>query len=690
MTDLPKAVFLSYASQDAGPALRISEALRAAGIEVWFDQSELRGGDAWDSKIRRQIRECALFVPVISAHTQERLEGYFRREWRLAVDRTQDMAEGKPFLLPVVVDDTAERDAHVPEAFRTVQWTRLQDGETSPAFAQHVARLLSPGAMLSSSRPVASSHASTARAYETSSGTATSARETATSGWRPSPTVLVIAVLVIVAGYFALDKFMLSERSAPPSLTGESGGAPPPPPATPSKSDETIAAPAKSIAVLPFVDMSEKRDQEFFSDGLAEELLDMLAKVPDLQVIARTSSFSFKGKSDDVRAIGQKLSVANILEGSVRKSGRRVRITTQLVRTDTGTHIWSETYDRDVKDVFQVQDEIASAVVEKLKITLLNPVPSAPTRTENSDAHMQYLQGQYYFQQDSRDGLAKAVEFYKRALALDQTYAPAWASLSWAYNRQVANGYAMMDATLPKAVEAANNAIRYDPNFGFGYAALALTQIFGKHAWAEGAANFSKAVALDPGNAISVASWSHVERAIGHEAKALELSRQAIELDPLNLVIRKYHARTLLHAGRLEEAEREMRKVLDLNPALPGAHHDLGRILLAEGRSSEALAEFEAESDPGWHIFGPPLGLHAVGRDREAQAAFAKLLADPNGSEFQVAELYAYLGNADKALEWLDIAYEKRDPGFFWVRGDPAFKSLGKYPRFQKVLDRVK
>ena len=264
MTEPSKAVFLSYASQDAEAARHICDALRSAGVEVWFDQSELRGGDVWDRQIRKHIHDCALFVPIISSTTQARLEGYFRREWKLAVDRTHDMAEGKPFLVPVVIDDTKDQEAEVPESFRAVQWTRLPEGQTPPAFVERVARLLSPGQAPASAkvRPQA----------PPTSALVTPSKEPARTSWRSRSEVLLIAAVAVIAvGYVAIDRFVLSKHVAeavPASASAVQSVAP---------TQSTI--PEKSIAVLPFVDMSEKKDQEYFSDGLSEELIDHLRRL---------------------------------------------------------------------------------------------------------------------------------------------------------------------------------------------------------------------------------------------------------------------------------------------------------------------------------------------------------------------------------------------------------------------------
>jgi len=617
MSDPSRAVFLSYASQDAEAARHICEALRGIGIEVWFDQHELRGGDAWDQTIRREIRDCALFIPIISANTQARLEGYFRREWKLAIARTHDMAEEKTFLLPVVVDDTSPLEASVPEPFRAVHWTRLTAGEVPPAFVARVSQLLS-----------------------------------AVEPGRPTSTRLAPA--------------------AAPAVHRVSSG-----PGT---------VPEHSIAVLPFVNMSADKEQEYFSDGLAEELINLLARIPELRVPARTSSFSFRGRQVTAGEIGQALNVAHVLEGSVRKAGNRLRITVQLVRSDNGYHLWSETFDRTLDDIFQIQDDIARAVVDKLKLTLLTAVPSASTVATNVEAHNLYLQGQYFRDRETQADLDKAVDCYQRALALDAGYARAWAGLSAVYVRQIGNSYIALDQGYALSRAAAEKAIALDPTLGDAYSSLGVVLVNIDHDWRGSATRLARARVLDPGNPLLLLVTAVVGQALGNAEEAVELLRQALDRDPLNLLARRYFARMLYYSNRLAEAEAEIRQVLELSASYPAAHYELGRILLAQGKVSAAVAAFEAEATPGWQTFGLPLGYHAQGRAADAQAALAAMLRESTGAEFQIAEAHAYLGDADQAFRWLEAAVASKDPGIMWLHGDPLLRGLTGDPRYAALL----
>jgi TolB-like protein len=397
MPGVSNAVFLSYASEDAKAAERIATALRAAGVEVWFDKSELRGGDAWDRQIREQIHDCRLFIPIISSNSERRDEGYFRREWSLAADRTRDMAHKRAFLVPVVIDGTPERGASVPEKFHELQWTRLPGGETPPEFLERIQRLLLPETV-------------PARGPETPVALGSTAVQSSKGSGRPfwssTSTVWAIsAVLAFALAYFAVDRLRLSKRTA--AVPGSAAPA-------------SATAPEKSIAVLPFVDLSEKHDQEYFADGMAEEVIDLLANIPGLRVIGRTSSFQFKGKNQDLRAIGNALGVSYVVEGSVRKAAERLRVTAQLISAQDGSHLWSHTYDASVGDALNVQDEIASNLARALEVSVGAAEYHLDRPSFNStEAYDLYLRGLHAYERYDKEGLAAAAGYFQQALELD-------------------------------------------------------------------------------------------------------------------------------------------------------------------------------------------------------------------------------------------------------------------------------
>jgi TolB-like protein/lipopolysaccharide biosynthesis regulator YciM len=652
------AVFLSYASEDIPAAQRICLALRAADIEVWFDQSELRGGDTWDAAIRAQIKTCALFVPIISAHSRARVEGYFRLEWKLAVDRSHLIAAEKAFLVPIVIDDTKESEARVPDRFREIQWTRLPDGEPTAEFVNRIRRLLvpvEPSIILSASKP--------------------NATPDKPRNLLSVPMLAITALLLAALAYIAITH--RSTRSLP-ATSAVSSGAP------------TADAPVvsdKSIAVLPFTDLSEKKDQQYFSDGLSEELIDLLAQIPALKVTARTSSFSFRDRPVTVAEIGRLLNVANVLEGSVRKAGNTVRITAQLVRADNGYHIWSATFDRDLKDVFKVQDDIARVVVDKLKLTLTGGLPTTAARTENTEIHNLLLQGIFAAQSDTDEGTAQALKAFQRAISIDPTYAPAWNGIGRMKFRRGVNGYEPVKDALKVAEESIQRAIELDPGLADAYAQLGSIRVV-QFNWDASVAATDKALQLDPGNLDALFIQAIRAQATQTSNDAIAAMQKALDRDPLNLLNRRYAARILYYAGRLDQSEALLRKILAVSPTFSAAHYELGRVLLARGNIPKAVAEFEAESNPVWRGNGLPLGYHAAHRKADADAALQNLLSASDGSEFQVSEVFAYFGDSDKAFRWLNRALTA-DPGIIWLRNDPLCVGLTADPRYQAILKRM-
>ena len=679
MTEPSKAVFLSYASQDAEAARHICDALRSAGVEVWFDQSELRGGDVWDRHIRKHIHDCALFVPIISSTTQARLEGYFRREWKLAVDRTHDMADAKPFLVPVVIDDTNDQEAEVPELFRAVQWTRLPEGKTPPAFVERVARLLSPG------QPRASANARSSSALK--SAAATPAKNSARASWRYQPAVLLIAAVAILAGgYFAVDKFVLSKRAAEAGPASAS--------AVQSIAPIQSMIPEKSIAVLPFVDMSEKKDQEYFSDGLSEELIDHLAHSADLKVIARTSSFQFKGKSEDVRTIATKLGVANLLEGSVRTSGHAVRITAQLIRASDGTHLWSQSYDRQVSDIFKVQDEIAETVVEALKATLTGGTADSVDRERNVEAYNLLLKGNFFFERSHPGDYEQAIEQYKHALELDPHYALVWAKLARVYIVEAGSPELSVAEAELKARDALQRALSIDPNLAVAHRWLGRIYVNFRWDWTAAKSELERAIALDPNGlegdyahtdllALTALITGRFEDVLRHES-------QNLARNPLDTKELYFLGWMLFDAGHLEEAAAIQHRLLELDPAFLYAHRDAAMTLLLMGKNGDALAEGEKETDEESRLLIPALVYRAMGRKTDADMMLRQLEAKfANVDAYDIGTVYAYRGEADAAVTWLERAYKQRDGSMISLKVNPLLRNLRSDARYQGLLRKM-
>lgn len=446
----------------------------------------------------------------------------------------------------------------------------------------------------------------------------------------------------------------------------------------------------KSIAVLPFADMSEARDQEYFADGMAEEILDLLSRIPALKVIARTSSFQFKGKGADVRTVAQQLGVATVLEGSVRKAGTRLRITTQLIRAADGSHLWSQSYDRQVDDVFRIQDEIAGAIVKRLELSLLTPATPGAAPTSSAEAHSLFLQANYLASHDTDEDLDTAVQLYHHAIVADPAYAAAYARLSYCYARRVANGLDTDGAGYANARSAAERAIALDPRLAEGYLALGVARMQYELNWQAAAELIEKARALDPNNVLMFELAGHLTAATRSLQESIANFQHAVERDPLNLLMHRYLARMLYYDGQYREATQQLQQVIDLDPHFPAVHYELGRILIAQGDAQAALKAMAAEPSPTWRYIGMPLAYHALKRSAETRMAMAELIAHSSGSEFQVAEAYGFMGDADQALHWLERAREQHDPGVMVIRRDPMLKSLEHDPRYAAFLASVR
>ncbi len=493
----------------------------------------------------------------------------------------------------------------------------------------------------------------------------------------------IIGMLVLALGYFAIDKFVIGpdrdsmEVTTPAKITEEhipSSGEPP--------------ANDRSIAVLPFVNMSSDPEQEYFSDGLSEELLNLLAKIPELRVAARTSSFSFKGKDLEIPEIASRLKVAHILEGSVRKSGNQIRITTQLIQADNGFHLWSETYDRQLDNIFQIQDEIAIAVVDALKINLLGEAPRVIET--DPEAYQLFLQGQYLGNSSSVETLPQAIRLLKDALDIDPDYAPAWTELAFAYISN--SGYGLMpikDAFL-LADEAIERSLESDPDHAGAYAARGISNVFNKFNFKAGIDDFRHALLLDPGNAGVISSNGTGARVLGRLDESIQLFDSAIERDPLTPLTHVLKGGAYLNVGRLDESEAAYRNALLLSPNFTGLHYRLARVKLGKGDVPAALSEIEQETNDVYGPTGRAMVYHTLANRESSQLALDDLIENHAGSAaYQIAEVYAFRNEADKAFEWLEQSVAIRDSGIITTLGNPALLGLRTDPRWQPFLEKL-
>ncbi len=612
MSGAGKAVFLSYASQDAEAARRICEALCAAGIEVWFDQSELRGGDAWDAKIRRQIKECALFLPVISANTQSRTEGYFRLEWKLAALRTYAFADGTPFLLPVVIDATQEDLALVPEEFRAVQWTR------------------------------------------------------ATGGQMPASAVANLRLLLGQPGPQASPRVSPSRGADPPRSAGP------------------------SIAVLAFANLSRDPENEYFSDGISEELLNVLAKIPGLKVAARTSAFFFKGRNVPIPEIARTLGVAHVVEGSVRKMGNRVRITAQLIDARDGFHLWSENFDRELQDIFAVQDEIAGLIARNLQLKL--SATNRAARVVDPEAHRLVLEGRHFWTLRTEAGFARAEQAFTRALDIDPDFAPAHAGLAdvsvvRAWYLGLGDGGAYQQ-DLKRAAAALQQALALDPSLAESHAATAVVN-FLESRWDESEREFQEALRLNPNYAVAHHWHAHLLAGRGDLGAALAALERSIALDPLSVVTLVIYASQLNFARRYEDVLAITDRALALRSTVIAPLHGARALaLLALGRNDEALAaaRIVTQEETWWMRWWAAeealFVLKQAGAAGEANAILGRWEANLPADSLNRGLMLHAVGRFDDALPFLEnmvpSLYSRFHFQTIWddVRDDPRFHAL--------------
>jgi TolB-like protein/tetratricopeptide (TPR) repeat protein len=448
-----------------------------------------------------------------------------------------------------------------------------------------------------------------------------------------------------------------------------------------------IAISEKSIAVLPFVDMSQAKDQEYFSDGISEELLNLLAKITQLHVAARTSSFSFKGKDVPIPEIAKTLHVANVLEGSIRKAGDQVRITAQLIRAADGYHVWSETWDRKLDDIFKIQDEIAGKVVEELKVTLLGAAPKVLTTDPQSYAL--YLQARELAGQKTAEAYAKSDALYRQALAIDPRYAPAWDHLARNFSDEAGIGVLSNQEGFTRAREAEEKALAIDSDYApalaqLGYIADAQNDLVGA------AKYYEHALAVDPTNLGVLNNTAVFLQDVGRLDEALALYEAVVRRDPVNANAIANLGNGQRLAGRYDASIASDRTVLSLSPARGVVRTLLGIALLSKGDPSAALAEVQQETSEVWRMIGLPLAYHALGRKAESDKALAALIAKYEKDwPYNVAYVYAFRGEADEAFAWLEKAIEYQDPGISEIVTENLFDKLHADPRWLPFLRKI-
>jgi len=658
VTETEHAVFLSYASQDAAAALRICESLRAAGIEVWLDQSELRGGDAWDTAIRRQIKTCALFLPVISTNTSARSEGYFRLEWKLAVDRSHLMAAERAFILPVVVDGIREANALVPDRFREVQWTSCPAGETSAEFVARIVCLLSRDAPR----------------VHTSSPRAPASPAIAPARRRPSArTALVIGVAaaaLIAAGVLAA--YWMALRNQAIGL----------------------------VAVLPFENATGDPANDYLSNGISESLINRLSGLIGLHVISRTSAFGFKGKSMELTEIGKKLGVDALVVGNLTLHGARLNISTELVRASDSTQLWGDHYERAMDDVQQLEGQIATTIAQTLRRRLSGDEKARLAHNETSDpeAYRLYLKGREFLVGTDAE-MDKSVDFFQQAVARAPDYAMAYAGLADVYSVQAFLGASGRTEAAAKARGAATRALELAPDLGEVHASLAGILFLFEWDWAGADAEFRRAIDLSPGSEAVHEAYGSFLNAMGRLDQGLAQSREAARLDPLS--VQPFHdmAINALIRRDFEKAAAGFRHTTEIDPHWTWGYIKLARALALQGKCKEAFVQAEIAER---RIAG---GVGALSRSwlgstyatcGDATRAREKL-AELHGFETKryvdpatFADIHASLGEIDEAVHWYRKAFADRSPDMVYAKvGSRLNPRLATNAGFREILDQM-
>jgi adenylate cyclase len=510
---------------------------------------------------------------------------------------------------------------------------------------------------------------------------------------KKSPVLVPVAVLVILAllaGWWFMQR---SNKNQQPAATHAV-------PAAPANAPDQ-----KSVAVLPFVNLSDDKGSEYFSDGVSEELLTVLQKIPGMHVAARTSAFSFKGKNATAQEIGQKLGVAHLVEGSVRKSGDAVRIAARLTRADTGEDLWSENFTRNLKDVFAVQTELAETIVAQVRDRLTGDAAGSADKqkiqaevqaaekggTKNVEAHQFYLQGRFFENRHSEKSAREALAAYQHAVTLDPGFALAWAGVAqtnvWLSAFSTEGGQKAFDAQLASARDAIARALSIEPNLPNGLLARATIETNFDFNWNAAAQTVSKALAVAPADPNIMIAAANLELARGNADRAIDLFRRAVDLDPVNAQARSFLAFNLAVTKRFAEARAEFPRVVELNPSAPWAHAGLGLAYLLENKFEEAATEAQADAGEWCRLLIVSCARWGQKRVQESGAALAELIKnDAETAAYQIAEVYAYRGEKDKAFEWLERARRQRDPGLAGLRKDPLLPNLHDDPRWNAFL----
>ena len=652
-------VFISYASEDAAVTNTLVAALERQGLKCWIAPRDVVPGALYADEIVRAINEAGVVVVVLSKQAIASPH----------VGKEIERASSKGRRIIAFHTDAAPLTRALEYFLSESQWIDVGTGGTESAvtkLVEAVRRHLDSSSLSGSSVP------SDPRLTRKSAGP----RKT----WMVAgATVLFLALTTLV-----VDRFWLSKRAA--EETSRAAVAP----AAPVRVRATSVISEQSVAVLPFTDLSEKKDQQYFADGMAEEIVDILARIPQLKVIGRTSSFQFKGHAGELHAIGEKLGAAYVVEGSVRTGGSRIRVAVQLIDTRSGTQVWADSYDREPGDVLSVQGQIASAIARSLQLVVAAGDAQSLRQLQNPEAYALYLRGRSAYDRGT-EGLREAQSDFEQVLALEPTFSRAAEAVALTRLALIGSGVVTSQVGWPPAVQAAETTLRLDPKSAFAHLILGLKLATYDYDWAGATAQLEAALATKSRDPIVLYNSAWLAFDVGRYEEAMHLQDASLSLDPLNPDSLQNGAIIQYMLGHLDAAERAFRKGLEVSPTFDGNHRYLGRILLLRGQPKEALNEMETEK-PGLRDVGLALVYHALGRRQESDAALARAKRGGGDSdEVSIAVAYAYRREPDQAFEWLEKAFTSRDLSLVHTLAhDPLLASVREDARYSALLRKMK
>lgn len=645
-------VFISYASQDAAVAAALVDALERQGVACWIAPRDVDAGALYADAIVRAIGSAKAFVLVLSESSIDSSH----------VGKEVERASSKKRTIIALRIDAAPLTPALEYFLSESQWVDAHPGKLDAAYAKLI------GAIRKSAVP----------SSEPIPGVTPPVGNAPAASLKPRSTRTLIAAglasVAVALAVLLVDRVWFAKRGTIEEPT----------------TAVTNAVNDKSIAVLPFMDMSEKTDQGYFADGMAEEILDLLTKIPQLTVISRTSSFQFKGREVDVKTIGATLGTRYIVEGSVRRSGDRFRITAQLIDARDGSNRWSETYDRNIDDAFKVQDEIAASLVRALEIAVGAGDLPARLIPKNAAAYNLYLRGLQAFDRYNRDGFEQAADLFQQALDLDPQFAAAASGLASVELFVAQWGYVAPKIGYERARQAAKLAIKLDPSIAGPHITLSTVHAQYDWDWTSAARELDLAAALNSRDPMVHAFRGLLSLATGRYDDATSQIHAALRLAPLTPNILFNLGWAQYWSGHLPEAEASFRRALQISPTYEFIHYYLGHLLLSRGDLSNALAEMEREPDEESRLAGIASVQFAMGHKAESDAALTHLtqLAGDDWAS-GIASVHAIRNEPDAAFEWLDRAYAQKDEDLYILKGNPLFRNIARDPRYGALLRKM-